>query len=551
MRFYRTIANFIEHYRSLFLNPAENVAEIIITTALIAVGALIAWMAVSILVNGGRSFFWRWKHEPGYRFRFFLYLGLVTGLAALVLIGGNTAVSSSAFCGRACHSMNPQYQSWRRSSHVGVSCSSCHVEGTFSGLIVHRLAVGPARIKQEFVGKLRRPINAESDYSRRRVPDSRCLGCHLPKKRSYDRRTGFKMDHQAHLKSRLRCTTCHNRVAHPRAENYSPIRNKVQKFKYRNYLTMREGCWRCHRKGGKYIDIEGQAHVGPYRTYLGRRAPTDCVACHTNQMLKQLRQTAKKVRDRHFKTPPWKRGVVHGEIARKVGFKPCQVCHNPAKRCTVCHQGITMPHARTWVDPKEHGYIAKATKTSPCRMCHTVGTVPRCAANGHHHKKLATEYRFDLKAVDWKVGKERHGVVAKATGGAPCFRCHEQSSWCTTQCHQGVTMPHASGWRKVHFNYVGYVSGDGWQRDSAPCQMCHNKDGKAPNYCFDCHHKRFSAATPLALMFKMRDTYKATFELDQNVRLPCEDCHIHRGLDFCRKCHLGQDQDKRKNITLQ
>ena len=39
------------------------------------------------------------------------------------------------------------------------------------------------------------------------------------------------------------------------------------------------------------------------------------------------------------------------------------------------------------------------------------------------------------------------------------------------------------------------------------------------------------------MMEKMKKDYGVNPSLADAPRLPCEDCHVHEGLEFCRACH--------------
>ncbi len=538
MRFYEPIVEFINHYRSLFLNPAGNSTEIVILTSMLVIGVIILWLGTGALITGFRSLAWRLRSLTRPWLTLGLFVGGTVGLAAIVFGGTYQLTNSETFCGRLCHSMNPQYQSWRRSAHADVGCSACHADKTLAGrldLLTHGIAL-------EASGEYSQPINKKGEYGRRRVPDDRCEVCHQKIKNKDVDEFNLRIEHEAHVTNGIRCADCHNRVAHPGAEKYSPLREEDDDFAYKDN-TLMAGCKRCHKKGGRYVDADGDTYRGPYKKADGTPVAVDCESCHPNNQLLAFEADVKRVRARHFKKPPWRQGEIHGETARKVDFEPCKVCHDPAKRCTVCHQGITMPHKASWISPTEHGAKAKQVGAELCKMCHTVGTVPRCAANGHHHEPFVEEYEFNLEEADWKSGKQRHGVVAKATNGSPCYRCHDRNTWCSTQCHQGISMTHDSNWRNVHFTYVTRRASKGWpsrrwQRATAPCVMCHaRKEAPGANYCNRCHHKKVGGPGVIGMMRRMKRKYGVTPALNKGIKLPCGECHIHKDLNFCRDCH--------------
>ncbi len=542
MRLYQPIIEFVQHYRSLFLNPAGNSTEIVILTSMLVIGAIVLWLAVGALSGGLRSAVWSLRHTRRPWLTLGIFIAVTVGVTVVVFGGAYQLTNSELFCGRLCHSMNPQYQTWRRSDHADVPCSGCHVEKTLAKALTGRLDLVTHGIVQEVSGDYTRPINKKGRLGRSLVPDDRCEACHKNVKNKDVDQFNLRVEHKAHVKNGIRCADCHNRVAHLDAQKYSPLREADDDFAYKDNASM-VGCERCHKQGGRYVDADGDTYQGPFKRLDGTDVSVDCESCHPNNELLAFEADVKRLRARHFTKPSWTKGVIHGETAREVDFEPCKVCHDPAKRCTVCHQGITMPHKTTWISPTEHGAKAKQVGSELCKTCHTVGTVPRCSANGHHHEPFVEEYEFDMEQVEWKSGKKRHGVVAKATGGTPCYQCHDRNTWCSTQCHKGITMPHDTNWRNVHFTYVTLGPGTGWRRDrwereSAPCVMCHvTESAPTKNYCNECHHKQFGKLGEVALMFLMKRQFGVTAALNKGIKLPCGDCHIHEGLNFCRDCH--------------
>jgi cytochrome c nitrite reductase small subunit len=528
------IRDFFIHFKSLWSAPRANAPEILISLGILAV-------VVIILVTVGSTVLEALSYQRrrlGDTKLFLLKLTLYFG-AFFVLILFFTAVSipltsSPSFCGKACHSMNPQYQSWRRSAHAEVPCYACHIDASFQQIVYDKLTAGTRGLMAELTGRYKKPINASSRYSQTSVPNSRCLRCHAPKNRQFTVMQGLNVNskvHINHLKAGLRCTTCHNRIAHREAEAYDPIKKWDKWFKYKNYMTMRQGCWRCHRSGRIFVDAQGKKHLAPYQGKNGAIAPTACQTCHNWQW------SVKPISHKAKNGIPWGRGRTHGEVARK-NFAACFGCHNNKVWCTTaCHQGIQMPHIEGWRE--KHPAYARQNLTL-CKRCHSIKGLDFCGQRCHHDVFKA-QYNLPKDKL-WREGKVEHGVVVRQGGVQPCLRCHEQKSWCTTQCHKGITMPHAASWPREHFKYVQFVPGEGWQRDKAVCVMCHNKDGNNSNYCFVCHHASLGVRAPIAAMKLARFTYKANYDLTKNTAV-CQ-THAHQNLDICRKCHTGKPDRK-------
>ncbi|HEX21569.1 MAG TPA: hypothetical protein ENH19_02825, partial [Actinobacteria bacterium] len=449
----------------------------------------------------------------------------VSILAVVFLITiSSSFLSSPSFCGKACHSMNPDYQSWKRSAHAAVPCAACHSSKGFMGALP--FLPGQSLFKdvlKTVSGKYSVPINKYSEYGQKHMVNSVCLRCHSPGNRVFTARQGLNITSKVHLKhlaAGLKCVTCHNRVAHSDAGKYDPIPSEQKGFVYIDYLKMKEGCWRCHKKNGVFQTTSGKKVKGPYRAPNGAQAPTVCKTCHNPDW-----NHKPAMHKPNKKGLPWSRGLTHGPVARK-NFQACLGCHDRNTWCsTKCHKGITMPHVSNW--KKIHPVWAKANRQL-CNMCHKADPTLNFCGQRCHHDSFRKEFKLPSN-VPWRIGKKQHGVVVKATQGKPCFRCHDQKTWCSTKCHGGITMPHKlPQWLGIHY-----------KKDRHLCVKCHNKSGLNRNFCFSCHHKKFGG--PQFPKSFMRFA-KSKFGIDKpsnkkgGSAKPCEKCHGVE-LKLCKGCH--------------
>jgi nitrate/TMAO reductase-like tetraheme cytochrome c subunit len=522
-----------DFYRSLTPRIVEiqaNTEQALVTIAVLAIGiALLAISAQMILL-------WiRRRTLRGALTRLLLFPGILAAAGLFLLVVSIPVTNSSSFCGQACHSMNAQYQSWRQSPHSTVSCAACHSPGGLSGPW-RRAVISAREIQKEYTGDYRKPISPGGIGKSFEVSDKRCLGCHdQPGEESGALRVG----HRAHGEREMNCTDCHNRVGHDDVEKYPPTREWITKgredFIYPDYTNMEIGCRRCHRESSQRIALTDLDLIGD-----GAVAAKGCEICPPYLSRRALESQLKTIFNRHREESggeEWSGWPNHGDAARQVEFRACFTCHDPKDRCTVCHQGITMPHAANW--PRIHGTYAG--DRSRCYRCHglteELNSCRRC-----HHERFAAQYGYaDTK--DWASGKRQHGIAARQNTAA-CLRCHDRKTWCATECHEGVTMPHTADWRQVHWKTIGYkpIEGNkgGWKPRTTPCDKCHNSDGESPNFCWDCHHAEFKAegydGRPLWVEF-MRFAWRAygtTFKLDNADR--CLKCHEAK---FCRDCHFS------------
>jgi len=178
----------------------------------------------------------------------------------------------------------------------------------------------------------------------------------------------------------------------------------------------------------------------------------------------------------------------------------------------------------------------------------------------HRHKELnfcASCHEFHPHNNEWIEGG--HGRAAQNTD-FECLRCHEKTTWCTDECHDGVTLPHnipkwsrhwkdepdAPKWRKTHYEEASNLSGtplftttEGNRLDPNTfkiCRRCHDSEtstsGKNPDFCMQCHHQRLYDAYPEQLGVPWLKS--AMPFVDQNGAEGCWECHQP---EFCVACH--------------
>lgn len=366
--------------------------------------------------------------------------------------------SNSVFCGRVCHSQLPQYRSWQSSSHARITCYACHINVSVVHLVEEKLTAGPTGIIDEISGKFEKPINAESKYSQEDAPSERCLRCHSPGTRKFTPQLGLNITsemHQKHLDSGLQCTTCHNRIAHLGAETFEPLKKWKPGFKYKNFMTMREGCWRCHTEDKKYRDEETLKIVGD------KVPPTNCAVCHNPDW--NLKPTTGDYNHNDVNGVPWRVGQLRHGRAAKSNFGACLACHqkrpgdmagNTLPNCTTtCHKGVTMPHnipkwgayytgdktTPQWL--RQHPYAADAAGVTQsgdfkagdprvvCSMCHNKdGAAANFCQKCHHQEFDGANAQAN---APWKT---QHPAIVNEIGSTGCQRCHllEFCAFCHT-----------------------------------------------------------------------------------------------------------------------
>jgi hypothetical protein len=366
------------------------------------------------------------------KFKYMLFGGIGLILILFIISVIVPVFSNPKFCGETCHSQNPEYESWGKSAHSKITCDACHVQPGILGLIKDKIGNKPVEIFGELTNQYEKPINHDSRLSQEEMMNDACLRCHSPLTRKFTTNKILKIEsaHIKHLEEGVRCTYCHNRVAHDIAG-------------YTNYLTMK-GCSRCHS-------------LKP-----GGRAPGTCETCHPPDFV------AKKPPS-HL-VPNWapprdfvKVTAKYEHPAKaKEDISYCLMCHDEEKFCTTCHR-TQMPHQRQW--PDRHGRDAFISITNEgkffCEKCHNLSSF--CSGC---HKGVMYPHPSPWAPV--------HGKKAKELGKQACTFCHREDL--CTSCHGEIKMPHDKNWLGQHFTYVRERSADNCLNCHAgkECEQCHS-----------------------------------------------------------------------------
>jgi len=283
-------------------------------------------------------FTWPDFSNPDIKFKMQLYAGAGAIFMLLFISAVFPLASHPTFCGKACHNMAPEWESWKRSSHAQVTCYGCHVDQTLPALFKEKLTSGPKGMFNTVLNRYERPINPHSHYSQELLPMERCERCHSNQNRKFTFTRGIYMNHEAHKDAGINCAVCHNRVAHKGAEDFEPLKSWPEaktlaeedgekQFRYKNFLTMKDGCFRCHSGSPASRNRETLALIKN-----GKEPPTACTTCHTSDF---------KLPEGHGEDG-WRSS--HGEVA-KSNFAFCFGCHDAGAKfdnggqpwCTRCH----------------------------------------------------------------------------------------------------------------------------------------------------------------------------------------------------------------------
>ncbi len=226
--------------------------------------------------------------------------------------------------------MAPEWETWKKSSHSKITCYSCHGDRNPIYFFRMKLLADPVGAVSSILNTYEKPINKDNEVSQHEIKRNRCERCHTNDNRKFTFPKGIIMNHKAHKKAGLRCTNCHNRITHLGAENYEPLKSQWKEargFKYKNFITMKQGCFRCHSVNPAERDPETEKVIKN-----GKIPPKACTTCHNKYFNLPIGHSQ----------PDWR--SKHKDVARR-DFSYCFGCHDAGAKfdnkgkpwCTVCH----------------------------------------------------------------------------------------------------------------------------------------------------------------------------------------------------------------------
>lgn len=398
------------------------------------------------------------KKLSGFVKYFFLSLAALVLISALLFLYFYTDRPESC---ALCHELIPAVESHAQSLHARVQCYSCHSDGTLIAKTGAKFAL-IRDIIAHLQNSYERPLNSDENLWRE-IPDRRCEKCHPPS-REFTPSRGVLIDHEAHKKNGIQCTTCHNRIAHGiEVSAQMIVKEKIaSRVPYTDNLSMDNcmtchtgkqnaptnecsachpeqfvlpyNCSACHEEDIK--QITPREHFEPDFLEKGHGAEAKanfdyCYQCHTSDSCENCHKDKKvnvsipEHRQAEFHKPRSHFAKdfmpsVHGDLAKEEGKGYCYQCHTE-KFCNDCHNGLEMPHAETFL--QEHGKIANEyTFEKKCQSC-------------HHSKAQFCETGCHHRGWDPSLGplSRSHPQVVAVNGVQYCLTCHT-SIFCAV-CH--------------------------------------------------------------------------------------------------------------------
>ena len=252
---------------------------------------------------------------------------LVSGTLLFLLVatvGGISMTMSPNFC-KLCHkAMNPEYVTWKYSSHSQIACVDCHMESGVVSIIKEKLVASKHLYTYLTDGyEEEKPIKMKTE-----LPSHLCTNCHSMKNRGFSLSGDLKDPHSKHDKVGVGCIQCHSGAAHGNIAE-------------REVSTGDLAAW---------TDKNGMNNM---TAELVRPDMDTCVACHIN---------------------PRKYGVDHEPASWK-----CEACHEAI---------LTPDTHKDQVGwSVNHGLDAEKDLQG-CIVCHAMGVQPTYAADGVKNNKI-------------------------------------------------------------------------------------------------------------------------------------------------------------------
>lgn len=253
---------------------------------------------------------------------------LISGTLLFLLvavIGGMSLTMSPDFC-KLCHgAMQPEYVTWKYSSHSNIRCVDCHMEPGIIDIIIEKMKA-TKHLYEYVTGEWeeKRPIKMKEP-----IPNHLCEQCHSIKTRNFTYSGDLIVPHEKHGEKGVACVQCHSGVAHGNIAGRD---------------ATKEGDL------AAWTDADGKKNM---QEDFVRPDMDKCVSCHIN---------------------PQKYGVK--------GVK------SVTWACEACHKSINTPKshaAATWLST--HGVDAEKDFKG-CVTCHTIGDNKPFNADGTKTNKM-------------------------------------------------------------------------------------------------------------------------------------------------------------------
>jgi len=368
------------------------------------------------------------------------------GFIIITFFGGLELTAQPAVCSM-CHTMNPEYYTWQRSSHSGIGCAGCHVSPGPAGLL--KSCQSRARnLYLTFTGAYVSPIVKLSP-----IPDRACERCH--KSASEDREGRILAAHDVHKTMGVSCIKCHSGIAHGRiAERGITFPSDYQKWDSvlaesmmndkQNTTPDMDACFRCHRLRKGPLECQACHRSVKPETHLkegfkdgghGKTAAanlTYCDKCHQYMSTQKTMETGREQKYLEY--------LSQGETSRQSNMVIPYSRINTF--CRDCHAKRPPSHSKnTYI--KTHSIRAEEDQNG-CMTCHDNQYLPGAAGEQAGQGTAVTDvfcakchpssHRYSLQ---WRNGYHPTDLPAKPRITTSCYTCHSEKI--CGRCHGSLT----------------------------------------------------------------------------------------------------------------
>ena len=275
---------------------------------------------------------------------------LISGTLLFLLVatvGGISLTMSPDFC-KICHNaMQPEYFTWKYSSHSAIACVDCHMEPGVVNIIKEKIMA---------MGHLKDYITASYEHHlpikmKHELPSHLCEQCHSVETRNFTLSGDLIVPHQLHGEKGVSCVKCHSGVAHGNIAGREATKvgddlaawsdEEGKKNMAAEYVRPdMDTCVACHLDPASF-GVEGVETV-----------TWKCEACHETILTPKT-----------HKEPNWL--AVHGVDAAQE-LKACVDCHNVGENLNFAADGTVNNKVKPEVQAKDYAW-----NTEFCISCHS------------------------------------------------------------------------------------------------------------------------------------------------------------------------------------
>ncbi len=298
------------------------------------------------------------------KLKLFILLSGIMLAVSLSTVGMLSYTNRPEFCASCHKTMQPEYLTWKVTSHAQIKCTQCHIKPGLVNTLTHKVATLKEPVLY-FTNTWEKPVKPTE-----KVENVSCLQCHS-NNRDYTVSGDLVVPHERHIKAHIECVDCHAGVAHAMiyerglTGEKAPVAPEDWTEEYATKVSEKQytrpdmdTCIQCHYKRGK---------------------PVSCETCHKTIFTPQDHKDKTKWRAQHG-------------MEAEANVKSCRTCHNLGfadKGIKLANPGASYAWSNTF-----------------CRSCHSKPPA------GHNN-------------TTWR---NEHPQAVAQKGESNCLACHRPSS---------------------------------------------------------------------------------------------------------------------------